>query len=329
MRKRLKWLVMTLAAILVLSIQSIQPSSAASQPLPGGKQYFVVALFAAKYNAAFGRLGEWTFNASTGTVSERYWAWNQEMAPVTEDLDLNREIAAYTYGCPMGACPVYTPKGFKGAGATRTGTFTNNGSLVTVTWPTGIKETYQIVDHPATGGKGAYAELKITSHTYAGVSQVQSRAFGSTRPFSQGAVPSGMSAWRSALNPTGLAANLWSQNWNAVTDYKSQAFRWNDSVNGYVKCASSDCVVNHTRTTWHSYLYFFGSATRKVSWYNMVNSMVGDSACVPANLGGHNWAMLQVIDDNGNFRGLVGIEASLYSRNHGSSIISGIWAVDN
>lgn len=333
MRKLITRLLLTL--VLVLSSVALMPSQADAAANPGGKKYFVMSLVAFKPNAAFVRLSQWTFDAANATVTEQYWAWHQGMAPVVNDAYANRDLVGRTSGCALNGCSVYAPKGFKDAPSTRTGTFRNFESggqpHVQITWPTGIYENYLVLSH------NGYAELALVKHNYnalQGTTHVISRSYGSNKDFSTSYSAAQVAGSKRQLGspasfgltyPNQAGHNTYSQQWGG--GMKSAYYNLNMGI--YQACTSSNCMMNTDRTAQHNYWWFFGG-TRKTAWFNMVTTpdmTPNASTCIATGRGGHNWAMLQVIDDSGVFRGFVGIEASLYGRTAPANYVAMIAAL--
>ena len=62
------------------------------------------------------------------------------------------------------------------------------------------------------------------------------------------------------------------------------------------------------------------SSTSRKTFYNRQKFAADPSNCIGSG-GGHLNSFLQIIDDNGMFRGWVGVEASLYGQEFGKAIV--------
>lgn len=316
MFRRMKaWAV--LVALAITGIGFISPSPAqAAYALPGGHANYVMGLIVSKPNtsettASFVRLSEWQLK-SDGTLTESYWAWNSGMAKAG-DKWAERVKVATTNGCAQ-ACGVWTAKGFDKNASVRSGKWrpysVSGSQYIEVTWSSGIIERHKVTQ------KRGLTELQLWSHTYPGASHAVGRGYGSNQPFT--AAKTAAQIKSSGVNITGTATNYWEQQWGKALAYKRQNFNFGATES----CSSSNCLRNSVRTAQHIYLYGH-SGTRKISWYNMLNSMVkGENLCIPADQGGHQLPSLQIIDDQGNFRGMIAVEASLYGRTAPSNFLA-------
>lgn len=317
---------------IVASVGAIAPSSAQAAGLPGGKSQFVLSFMgyrtqgAKDPSSAFNRVSEITFNTN-GTLTERYWSWNAQMAPVVNSAKANRVQVGTTTGCSK-ACGVFAPVSFDKAGSTRTGTWRQDSisgkAYAVIYWDaTGTRETYEIKTIDPT-----LTELSLTSHTHSNVVRAVGRAYGSNY---KGAGVTPQSIGKVALNPPASMGdtNLHTKRWGAGT-YMQQ--KQPIDMGNFKPCSTaSNCLVAGDRvgSTWLQYMHF-QPGTRKVTWYNMIvhkDNTPTPTECIRNDRGGHQWAMLQVIDDSGKFRGLVGAEASLYGRADASNYVAMIAAI--
>lgn len=144
-------------------------------------------------------------------------------------------------------------------------------------------------------------------------------------------------------NAGGADKTLWSQSvGSAKLTAARQAFKFQDytaSGNGCI--VTPPAVRGRVTNGWHSYLCPLPSDGKMV-WHHMVSSLVAEAhglcpeyvpgrsmsehmkRCqaaspatvnysLPARPGGHVYEALQVIDDNNNLAGIIGLESSLYS----------------
>ena len=128
----------------------------------------------------------------------------------------------------------------------------------------------------------------------------------------------------------------WSNNWAANDFYFSTTF----TSSLFTICSGNTNVMTGPETAplicdrYHNYVAGNPvSDKRKVYWNHQLGSVgcaeqgytCPNSNCTQAVIsagGGHTSALLQIIDDNGNFKGFVGTEASLSSHAYGNSVIS-------
>ena len=188
---------------------------------------------------------------------------------------------------------------------------------------TGIRETYEINTKDS-----KLTELILTPHTHKNVVNAVARAYGSNY---KGAGVTPQSIGKAALNPPASMSgtNLHTKRWGAGTYTKQKQPFY---LSNFSACSTaSNCMVAGavTGSTWLQYMHF-QPGTRKVTWYNMLvhpDNTPTPTECIRSDRGGHQWAMLQVIDDSGKFRGFVGGEASLYGRADASNYVAMIAAI--
>lgn len=306
--------------------------SNAANVLPNGRANFVMALMLARYNASVVRLSTWQLNTS-GAIEEKYWLWDQTKTPVPANIDAWRADTAYrTEGCAF-TCEVWTSRGFEpGALASvRTGTFSRDDEThVTVRWSEQVFERYRIINH------ATYTELRLVSHGYQNVSAVYAKAFGSHASLAS-------TASIDALRENGnLEFTVYEQVWNNVTNIPDHI---KDpkipppqiDIPSYERCADSPIMVGRYNKPTNPYdtsgyhTYFVADAARgegrKMYWYHQLEAVSQQNdGCANPERGGHLTPLLQILDDDENFVGFVGVEASLYGTHTGGSVISWIEA---
>ncbi len=288
---------------------SVGDADVAPAAVPGGRASFVASVMGAAYNAAWLRMGTWSFSPS-GTVTETYWMWNQLDAPTTTNTTANRARSGYTTsGCPQ-VCDVWTAKGFEpdAPPQERTGTWTYDDlGQVRIRWPADRSETYRVVE------RGSYVELALITHDYPEVSTVYAAVFGSHASLSEGAT-------RDQIADAGdLDFTSHVQNWDAVTETSTGTITFAQ----YHRCAASPTLQGINPAVYHT--YFAGdpaSDGRKTYWYHQLTVVAQTSHCANIDRGGHTYQLLQILDDDGRFVGWVGGEASLLARRNGASIIT-------
>ena len=329
MKKLTSILTMLLLALGLFAVSPV-PDAAALPSVPGGRANYVSSVMVARYNDAFGRLSTLQFQAG-GKVIEDYWIWRQTGAPTTQSF-ANQVDTGLDTGTPGPVCSVMTARKFTDAPTRRTSTwrYALNGTHIVITHPGPITETYQIIN------RTGITELKLTSHSYANASQVFAQAFGSNASFS---MRQGMNASQLNMAVRSTPFTAREQNWNTPTVTTSASFNWYQYDSCGPNCARGKGSVTPPSqvapSTYHT--YFMNGAGRKVYWYHQIESVAagwdaraqawayprtsGEAFCARPWRGGHLTPMLQIVDDSGKFRGLVGVEASLYHRVKGGSII--------
>jgi len=316
---------LALVAVSALALFSAQPASA-TVPLPGGRAYYVVGVMGGSYPDVWCRIAQYTFTAgagSTGTVSEEFVYWNQDFTGTETTWKVSSGYT--TTGC-ANTCTVMTPKGFEPAAAwtTLSGTyvFDVNGRLV-ITWTGGSYETWTL-SSPQT----YYTQLTIFNSNY---DVRHGWGFGSTSNLSSYATNSQMRAGGDLTT-----AEWWYNRYQAGDEYQCGlnggcadpnhylAIGQNQSCNTGVSrlpqpgLACSPPSGGHCSTGGDYKSYVATSSTgaqgRRTYWQHQ-QGVVGcyescQNNCISSG-GGHTMAQLQIIDDNGVFRGFMGIEASL------------------
>ncbi|MBI5381684.1 MAG: hypothetical protein HZA31_07275 [Opitutae bacterium] len=312
-------------------------SADAATPLPGGRPRYVTAMFGGDTTTSrWSIMRTLSFTAgsgSTGTVTAKSWAWYQ--ATFTGDATVNKVATGYTTsGCTPSTGVVKTPLGYQPGqtGTTLNGTYTFNGSgQLVITWSSGKTDTWRFDN---TSGLSYGSAIQMITCVGSNYSVRYAWGFGSQASLSSGATIAQIKA-------------------GGDLTFKNEVFsRYNDpdafNSTGLVGLASlySQCNSNMMKITdgdasgincngcWRSYIA--GNPTtdgRKVYW-NQQQCVVAcvDAGINPCNeatcnfttigsLGGHTYAFMQVLDDNGVFRGFVGAEASLHTRAYGCAIV--------
>ncbi len=281
--------------------------------LPGGRPNYVVGTLTGTYNRLVVKIAEYTFRTD-GTLSQRYWTWKQDSVTGDGNARYMKPASGYTtQGCRY-ACPIRTPVGFQHGGT---------GLLGTGQWARRVDGTISI----AFPGRSLEVWQVRTSPTLA--SLVLSRAggnrgwgLGSNAPFSQAGTMTDF------YNTTRIYGPFSENVYDAVTYDKHVGFRNID----FARCTSGKCLqvkgyASADKRTWfHSYLATDPVADgRKMFWNvqtGVVNQMESPGAvCISTKGGGHTYAMLQAIDDNGRLVGVVGVQASINQRRHGQDMV--------
>jgi hypothetical protein len=304
-----------LAALVTAQTGTATSSSAAT--LPGGRRTFVVSMMDGRTNAIAVRVAVYTFSTN-GTVTERYWAWRQDGISGKRNVRWTKPSSGYsTAGCPHN-CPVRTPVGFQSGnrGNVFTGRWSMNSDVLTIRWTSGsTPEQWRI----RTGQPGiAGAELLSNDSNRNGW------GIGSN------ASPDAGVPLSSVYNGTGWITGPFAENAYASTT-RHMDVGWSQA--DYTLCSSGHCMQSRKmsggdlRSWYHSYFAANPSRDgRKVFWNNQTGAVAQlenpGTQCISASGGGHTNALLQALDDNGNFVGFVGVEASLEQRKYGQAVVA-------
>lgn len=318
LRENLARVALLMVAVAAASL--FAPAATAAVPLPGGRPNYVVSVMGGSLNAYHSRIAQYTFTAGSGafgTVREEFWYWN--MATFTGGAAQNKVYTGYnTTGTGCGNCKIRTPVRFQSgsAGKTLTGTYYIDvyGRLV-ISWNGGQIEAWSITRYPT------YARLTL-HHSNMGL--IRGDGFGSTASFFTGAnrdaiknlvlIESGKSASYCNSGNCPTANNGYPENVNAPVNFGRD----------YIACSSSPCLSLYNNA-WRSKLVIDPNSNgRRVFWQHQNYGVDHYYGPCFSDGGGHTWALLQAIDDNGGFLGMVGAEASLANRTDANAVISQI-----
>jgi len=288
--------------------------AAASAQLPGGRSTYVVSLLGGPMNAMSVRLAIYQFRTD-GTVLERYWAWRQNSISGDHNNLWTKVPSGYTTAGCLHACPIRTPVGFQSgkAGTPYMGRWSvGPDGLLSISWTPRSTERWSL-DTSVPGVVGA-------------------RLQGGT-----GARGWGLGSNASPDAAVGLDTIYASQRLYGPLAQNAYGKATQDLFNGwhapdYQRCASGLCmsgvgVTAPDKRSWFSSYLAANPAVdgRKVYWNNqtgVVQQMEAPgSECISANGGGHTDALLQALDDSGQFVGWVGVEASLNKRRPGQAVV--------
>jgi hypothetical protein len=307
------------AATLVAQAALAPASSAATEAgtgLPGGRPTYVVSVMDGKAGALAVRLATYEFSTS-GTVTEKYWAWSQNSISGTGNARWTKAASGYrTTGCRY-ACPVRTPYGFQKGAAPHS--FTGRWSMesptvLAIRWA----PSYPVERWRLDTSKAGIVGLKLLSARNGG------RGWGvGSRASARTGVPlSRVYASRWITGP--FAENAYSPT------TKDSWIGW--SAQDYKLCSTGTCMQGTkmtaaNRNAWYHSYFAANPASdgRKVFWNNQTGVVQhlesANSPCISSG-GGHTNALLQALDDNGQFVGFVGVEASLNSRKYGQAVVA-------
>jgi hypothetical protein len=282
-------------------------------PLPAGRAYFVAAMMGDLTNTAvWVRLSEITLSTN-GTVSMNYWYWNQ--TDFTGNATVNKVATATTHGC-LYSCAVKAPLGFE-RHTTPTnvrGTFRYDASgRLVITFPGGSYETW------IPNNFSVFTRLDLGTSN---IGATGGWAFGSTTPLTQG-VP---------LDMVRAAGKLSGPYWSNAYDAPTQKITDNFPFSAYQRCSGDESLQNISVSNpdksqrWNSYLAGDSKVDgRKMYWNHergvVTQSQSPGSDCISWG-GGHTFALLQILDDNGTFWGWVSAEASQNAKAKGNDVVS-------
>lgn len=306
---------LALALLAQVGLTPLAPATAAT--LPGGRRTYVVAVMDGKPASNAVRLATYEFGTN-GKVTERYWAWRQDSLAGKGNARWTKPSSGYrTTGCRY-TCPIRTPVGFqKGASPhVFTGRWSmESGSVLAIRWSTGYPVERWTVDTSQPGIAG----IRLLSARDGG----HGWGVGSNAPANRGVSLSRVHASQWITGP--FVENAYS---------RTTKLSWIGlSARDYRLCPGGTCLQGTKmtagdRTTWyHSYLAGNPAVDgRKVYWNNQTGAVQHlespNSTCISASGGGHTNALLQALDDDGNFVGFVGVEASLNQRKYGQAVVA-------
>lgn len=289
--------------------------------LPGGKANYVTVVMGGANKARFVRISQYTFTAgtgTTGTVSSQFKYWDQIF---TGNAMTNKVATGYTTGnCINDNCTIKTPIGFQPgqAWSTISGTYYIGGGQVRITWAGGQYEAWTI----ATAKSYGVIPLTIANTNY---DVHHGYGFGSNASFNTGATIAQIKAGGN------LIGERWENIYNAPDTY-SASLSWDNG--SYTTCVPGTSMQGSetgglcTNARWHRYVAGNPSTDKRKNYYNHQLGSVtcadpagNTNPCISAQAG-HTAAMLQVLDDSGNFKGWVTAEASLHAYVNGQAVVN-------
>ncbi|MFF0729749.1 hypothetical protein [Streptomyces sp. NPDC004134] len=322
---------------LLLALLGIAPPANAAVELPGGKKNFVVSLGSLRDGSRenWTRLGTYAFDTN-GTVTARTYLWNQK-TPVARQKtgttpDLSCATGANDSRTHVRRCETLTAGGFLGAPAeTRTGTYTtrtdaSGAQLVHITWQIGQawSEQWAVTLTPdRTLARLDYRFNTLATHGY---------AYGSNAEFTTRRAMSSVLAFPGTLKQDIVSWGNDRVGTSTGQTFQHKQFRMCTTVTHcltYVQpssaaaCQKAGGCPNYGGgttadvTSIQYHLLKVSSYDRRDSLWHWCTclAMERNEFCYTGN--SHVKPMLQIIDDNGNFHGWVGAEASFYPSSAG------------
>jgi hypothetical protein len=261
---------------------------------PGGRGNYVTAIMSDDGTSSWVRLAQYSFRADN-SIRQDFWFWDQDTMTGWADTGIT------TSGCPLD-CSVRTAERFQYGDSTypRTlfGTYSVSENTVSVAWSSGSSESWSLTN------QSTASRLALTSSNYGAT---HGWSWGSTKGFSSYATIAEIMAHGGKYSGPHQE-----NNWGSTSSEPTSL-----DLSGFTMC-NGNCL-NLTNTT--RKLYLAGPNDSRKTFYNRQTFAADPSSDCIGEGGGHLNPLLQIIDDNGEFRGWVGVEASLYSQQHGSAIV--------
>lgn len=294
--------------------------------LPDGRGNYVVSMFGGASTTT-----RWSIvrtlvlspvDATHGTVGSESWAWHQDT--FTGDAHVNKVETGYTTAGGPYVGAIKTPLGFQpgSPGTPLQGEYVLDESLLTITWQSGKWDSWELstpLSHPTT-------MITLVDSNY---EARHGWGFGSRAPLDTGATMSEVLA-----TPNLSFQHLWGNRYDAP-DHENLSYF---PLSNYLQCSPVAIMVDEPAPLvcdrWHSYVAGDPSVDGRRNFWNQQLGEVGcaeaghpcpDPSCnqtTIGELGGHTLAMLQVLDDDGVFRGWVATEASLHGHYSGGALVA-------
>jgi hypothetical protein len=300
-----------LLSALVMAAAALTPSQAApSVQLPGGRDNFVVAMGRlAPGTANWTLLGTYHFDPS-GTVTARMYRWEQTRRPKPARVPVgatpDTRCAPGTRNKPGSRpCPVMTAARFTGAAhEVRQGTFElRPGSLLRIVWTSRWTEEWSV--EPQDGlARLTFRNSGSATHGY---------AYGSKAKLSTRRAMSTVHTYAKSLPLDG-----WGWAGGKVTRMKRGDF----GQHHYKACRNpswcmtryqpSSTACNCRETSIQYYLARVSAHDRRDTWWHWCTCLASAHGALCHSGNSHVKPLLQILDDDGKFRGWVGVEASFY-----------------
>lgn len=299
-----------LFALCVAAAALTSSQAAPSVQLPGGRGNFVVAIgHLAPGTGNWTRLGTYHF-APNGTVTARMHRWEQTRRPQPARVPVgatpDADCAPGTRHRPGSRpCPVMTAAGFTSAAPeTRRGTFEMlPGSVLRIVWTSRWTEEWSVEPQPGLA-RLTFRTSGDATHGY---------AYGSKAKLSTRRAMSTVHAY-----PQDLPLDGWGWAHGKVTRMKKGDFGQHD----YRACRNpswcmtryqpSSKACNCGKTSIQYYLARVSAHDRRDTWWHWCTCLASAHGSLCHSGNSHVKPLLQVLDDDGDFRGWVGVEASFY-----------------
>jgi hypothetical protein len=308
-----------LSVLLMLAgVGVVGAAPAAAVALPGGKANYVVSTGSlyAEYGANWVRLGTYVFSAD-GRIRARTWVWSQQDPVGRVGTGTTPSGACSGTSTTVRPCEVLTAEGFTAAAPElRFGSYTlhqdaSGRSFVNIAWDIATwrsEEWWVDVSTDATYARLTFKYSQKFNHGY---------GYGSNAAFE---TRRAMETVRNHAAPLRMNYHRASQGQVLYTDSA-----WNTGI--YVQCTTTTwcltykipqasgtscrCAAPHdTDHSIQNVIQKVGNADRRDTFWHWCTCLAKTSPCYVGN--SHVYPLLQAIDDRGNWRGWVGVEAAFY-----------------
>lgn len=335
-----------LAAVLVLAAlpaaaSPSRGSSRAEAELPGGRANFVVATAHLKpgIRDSWMRLGTYRFNAADSTVRAEMRLWRQSRPSERVNAGVTPDLKCAPGGVWDTAarrnCPVKTVAGFRdGATDKRSGVYelrdqTVHGRAARVLWikwsvgASAWTEQWEVLSRPTlTRLDQLYSTRANAGYGYGSKAELTSRrAMDSVRQHDGEIRLEGMS-WRNkgaaAHHSPRASGSVFSHSKFTRCDNPSYCMTLREAAGSRNVCGGTGCPHHgwdgdrKIDITIQYYLARIGAHDRRDTLWHWCSCLAMEHRQTCHSGNSHVKPMLQVLDDNGKFRGWVGVETSFY-----------------
>lgn len=293
-----------------------------AQPLPGGRAYFTSAI--GRFQTSTGtacwvRVVNYTFNASAGTVSAQLWGWSStsEFGKTLFTSHTCSVEAGYTKTCSQ-----YSPTGWIVGTATNppstwSGVYTYNTSTgaLHISWP-GVNNAYEDWTITASVGGKPFSEMVFVGSS-SNYSISNGYGFGSSQPFTSYKTINQVPRVDMSGHLVGCTWDGSASNYTLTGSPQNQAFGSMGGVTGgnaiHMKLPTSPAACSagcYSPATGHTGIIYHltGNDNSRMVVYNHHCACLPNPTTYPCYSGTiHPYAMMEVIDDNGDMQGLIGI----------------------
>lgn len=309
---------LALLAALIIALSLIGPAGPAqAAALPGGKANYVVS-FGSLHNPGgnWVRLGTYRFSTD-GRVQSDTWVWSQSAPAARVGTGTVPDGGCSGTSATVRKCEVKTVAGFQAAAPeSRGGTYTlytgtDGIPVVNIQWDTTTwrSEEWKVEIAP----DGTYSRLTFKysqkfTHGY---------GYGSNKGFGERRAMDTVAGHQAALRMTysraahGTVTPVYSV-WGMSNFIPCTGTTW--CLTYKIATASTgtcSCPAPYdTDRSIQNYIQKVSSHDRRDTFWHWCTCLAKGSACYQGN--SHVYPLLQVIDDNGGWRGWVGVEASFY-----------------
>jgi hypothetical protein len=310
-------------AIAVLSLLIALPASsglagpAAAADLPGGKGNYVVSFGSLypDYGSNWVRLGTYVFTAD-GRVRSDTWAWSQANPSPRVGTGTVPSGACSGTADTVRPCDIKTVSGFLSpAPEARTGSYTLHSSggrqFVNVQWDQATWRSEEWWVDVAPSGTYSRLTFKYSQKFTHGYGYGSNAGLGARRPMDtvrNHQAPLTMTYHRAALGAVAYKQGGWAMDRyvHCTGTTWCLTYKIQQASEGTCECAAP---YDGDRSI-QNYIQKLSNTDRRDTFWHWCTCLAKGSPCYAGN--SHVYPLLQVIDDNGSWRGWVGVEASFY-----------------